>query len=315
VEAQKKSQRKRLTESPYWKKFGKQYQKQLMVLPAILFLLIFSYYPMYGVILAFKNFKPSLGITGSPWVGLEHFKLFLESSYLPLVMWNTIKIGICNVLIVFPAPIIFSLFLNEVRSRKFSRVVQTVSYLPHFVSWVIVAGMVYNMLATGGLFNQIAIALGITNEPILFLAKDGLFLPIVVITAIWKEIGWESILYLAALASVDPQLEESAIIDGANRFHRMWYIYIPTISPTIVILFIFALSNLLNTNFDQVYLLQNDAIIEASETIDTYVFKVGLSQGQFDYGQAVALFKSVISLALLCIANLASNKVTSYGLW
>ena len=286
-----------------------------MVIPAIVFLFIFSYLPLQGYILAFKKYKPSLGIWGSNWVGLDHFKVFLSSSYLPVVLWNTLKISLSRVFIVFPMPIIFALLLNEIRSKKFVRTVQTISYLPHFVSWVIVAGMVYNMLAANGLVNNVIRLLTGRETPIIFLANGDNFLPLVIFTFIWKEIGWESIIYLAALTSVDPQLEEAAVIDGANRFQRIWHVSIPSILGTVMILFIMALSGLLNTNFDQVFLLQNPAIIEQSETIDTFVYRVGISQGQFDYGQAVNTFKAVISLLLLAIANRLSNKVTGYGLW
>lgn len=299
----------------YWGRIAAQYQKHLMVIPAIIFLFIFSYYPLQGYVLAFKKYKASQGIWGSHWIGFEHFRVFLSSSYLKVVLTNTLKISLLRVFIVFPMPIIFALLLNEIKSSKFVRTVQTISYLPHFVSWVIVAGMVYNMMAANGLINNF---LGLFNpgrEPTIFLANGKNFLPLVTFTTIWKELGWESIIYLAALTNVDPQLEEAAVIDGANRAQRMWYVSIPSILNTVMILFIMQLSRLLNTNFDQIYLLQNQAIIEQSETIDTYVYRVGLSQGMFDYGQAVNTFKAAISLILLGFANMASKKVTNYGLW
>ncbi len=297
------------------RQFILQYQKQLMILPAMIFLIVFAYIPMYGIIIAFKNYKASKGIWGSEWVGLQHFKLLIDSSFLEVVIRNTLKISVTSLLLVFPAPIILALLLNELRSAKFKRVVQTISYLPHFVSWVIVAGMFYNLLSADGLINNLLIAFGFQQEAQIFLAKSENFLPLVILTSIWKEIGWESIIILAALTAVDPEMHEAATIDGAGRLKRAWHISIPTILPTIVILFIFALSNLLSSNFDQIYLLQNPSIIEASETIDTYAFKVGISQGQFDYGTAVGLLKAVIGFALLLIANRTVRKLTSHGLW
>ena len=299
----------------YFIKLRFQYQKILMVIPAIIFLAVFSYYPMHGIVLAFKRYKPSQGVWGSQWIGLEHFRVILKSPQLTIALGNTLKISLLNLLVVFPAPIILALFINELRSKKLAKIVQTVSYLPHFVSWVIVAGMVYNMLSANGLVNQLIRMVTGREQPIYFLSKEKIFLPLLVITSIWKEVGWESIIYLAALSGVDPQLEESAVIDGANRFQRMYHISLPAILPSIVILFIFALSNILHSNFDQVFLLQNAAIIGVSETLDTYVYKVGISQGQFDYGQAISLFKSIISVIVLIIANKVSNKVTEHGLW
>lgn len=302
-------------EKTYFYRLSLQYQKQLMVIPAIVFLIVFSYIPMYGIIIAFKHYKASEGIWGSSWIGLEHFSVFLKSSYLQVVLTNTLKISLSSLLLVFPAPIILAILLNELYGSKLRRVVQTVSYLPHFVSWVIVAGMVYNILALNGLLNNMLVALGLSKEAILFLAKGGNFVPLVIATSIWKEIGWSSIIYLAALTAVDPELHEAARIDGANRLQRALHISIPTILPTIMILFIFALSSLMNTNFEQIFLLQNQAIIDSSETIDTYVFKVGIAQGQFDYGAAVGLFNAVIGFVLLIIANRTVKKITSYGLW
>jgi len=299
----------------YWYRMKLQYQKQLMVLPAMAFLFVFSYIPMYGVVIAFKQYRISAGIWGSPWVGWKHFETFLNSSYLPVVLGNTLKISISGLLFVFPAPILLALLLHELFSTKLRRIIQTVSYLPHFVSWVIVAGMVYNILALNGLLNNLLIAAGLQDKPQLFLANGGNFVPLVILTAIWKEVGWSSIIYLAALSAVDPELIDAAKIDGANRFQRMLHVSIPTIMPTIAILFIFALSGLMTTNFDQVFLLQNPAIIDSSETIDTYIFKAGIAQGQFDYGAAVGLFHAVIGFALLLIANRVVKKLTSYGLW
>ena len=299
----------------YFIKLRFQYQKILMVIPAIIFLAVFSYYPMHGIVLAFKRYKPSQGVWGSQWIGLEHFRVILKSPQLTIALGNTLKISLLNLLVVFPAPIILALFINELRSKKLAKIVQTVSYLPHFVSWVIVAGMVYNMLSANGLVNQLIRMVTGREQPIYFLSKEKIFLPLLVITSIWKEVGWESIIYLAALSGVDPQLEESAVIDAAHSFQRMYHISLPAILPSIVILFICALSNILHSNFDQVFLLQNAAIIGVSETLDTYVYKVGISQGQFDYGQAISLFKSIISVIVLIIANKVSNKVTEHGLW
>lgn len=299
----------------YFAALLKQYQKQLMVLLGITFLLIFSYYPMYGVQIAFKKLSLKDGIWKSPWIGFEHFKIFLTNSYFGTTMINTLKISLTSLVIVFPAPIVFALLLNEVANIRYKRIVQTISYLPHFVSWVVVAGMIYNMLALDGLANNLLLLLGAIKKPTLMLGNTNVFLPMVIASSIWKSVGFSSIIYLSALAGVDPELNEAAVIDGATKLQRVWYITLPCIMPTIAILFIFACSGLLNTNFDQIYLLQNNAILTVAETLDTYAYKVGIESARFEYGAAVGLFKAAAGLILLLIANRATKALSSHGIW
>jgi putative aldouronate transport system permease protein len=293
----------------------KQYQKQLMVLLGIAFLAVFAYYPMYGVQIAFKRLSLRQGIWASPWIGFEHFRVFLVNSFFQTTLINTLKISLTSLILVFPAPILFALLLNEVTRSWHKRFVQTVSYLPHFVSWVVVAGMVYNMLGMDGLLNNALVGLGAYRAPRLILGQPRVFLPLIILSSLWKTVGYSSIIYLSAISGIDPQLYEAAVMDGASRLRRVVSITIPCIAPTIAILFIFQCAGLLDTSFDQVYLLQNPAIISVSETIDTYAYKVGIESARFEYGAAVGLFKAIIGMALLLASNAITRRLTAHGLW
>lgn len=286
----------------------------LFLLPAVIWYLVFCYYPMYGVILAFKDFKYNLGILGSPWVGFRYFKAFLTDSSFFEVIRNTLSISVLKLICGFPAPIILALMINEVIHSKFKKVVQTVSYLPHFVSWVVVATLLQKILSpNAGIVNDIRMSLG--KDPIFFMGEPKLFYPLVVLSDIWKGVGWGSIIYLAAITSIDPTLYEAAEIDGAGRWSMIFRITLPCLAPTIGILLIMSLSGLLNAGFDQIYLLQTPSTLNVSEVLDTYVLKKGIRQGEFAYATAIGLFKSFISMILIIIVNNISRRLTEISLW
>lgn len=286
----------------------------LFILPAIIWYLVFAYYPMYGVLLAFKNFKYNLGIVGSPWAGFKYFEAFLSDSSFWDIIRNTMSISMLKLFLGFPAPIILALMLNEVMNTKFKRIIQTVSYLPHFVSWVVVVTLLQKILSPNvGLFNDIRLSLGL--DPIFFMGDPKLFYPLVVISDIWKGVGWGSIIYLAALTNIDPTLFEAAEIDGAGRLKKITKITIPCILPTIGILLILSMSGILNAGFDQIYLMQSPSTLGVSEVLDTYVLKKGIRQGEFSYSTAIGLFKSLISMVLIIFVNNVSRKYTDVSLW
>lgn len=287
---------------------------QIMALLGIAWMIIFNYIPMYGVVIAFKDYDIIRTISEAPWVGLEHFKEFLSDENFGYVMRNTLGISLLK-LATFPLPIIFALFLNEVRSLRFKKSIQTISYLPHFLSWVVLGGILATWLSDVGLFNKILMALNLIDQPISFLAEPKYFWTIVITSDIWKELGWSAIIYLAAISSISPEMYEAAKIDGAGRFQQMWYVTLPAIKATISILFILAVSGVMNSNFDQILVLRNSLNDSASNVIDYYVYYTGLSQGRFSYSTAVGLFKSVIAITLLLIANQVSKKLNDTSLF
>lgn len=295
--------------------FKKQWQIQLMVIPFLIYILIFMYGPMYGLIIAFQDYRLGVDVMGfSKWVGFKHFTEFFSRPEFFKVMRNTLGINILKLMIGFPAPIIFALMLNEVRSEKYKRTVQTVSYLPHFISWVVAAGIVLEFLSVdGGLANEILMKLGMIEEPIMFMGKEALFWPIVVLANVWKEAGWNAIIYLAAMAAIDVQLYEAAEIDGAGRFTKMWHVTLAGITPTIVILLILQTGRILNQGYEDIMLLTNNLrntmVSDVSEVIGTYVLRTGLRQMKFSYAAAATVFRSVTSLILLYIANAITRKI------
>ncbi|MFC5465906.1 ABC transporter permease [Lederbergia graminis] len=287
-----------------------------MVWPALLFLAIFAYIPMYGVIIAFKEYDLFLGITDSPWVGLAHFREFFVDPNFTNVLKNTLAINTLLLFFGFPAPIIFALLLNEIMNKRFKAFVQTISYLPHFVSWVIFGGFIMNVLSpTNGVINILLMKMGIVEQAINFMGEAQYFWFILVIGEMLKGLGWGAIIYIAAISGVDPQLYEAATMDGAGRFQKMWYITLPSILGTVVIMFIFAVSAILSTGFEQILVLQNPLNLETSETLDTYVYKTGLQQMRYSYSTAVGLAKSVVALILLIVANYLSKKITDNSLF
>jgi putative aldouronate transport system permease protein len=286
----------------------------LFILPCVVSLLIFSYYPMYGATLAFKDYKYSLGIMGSPWAGLKHFKAFVSSLQFWEIIRNTVVISGLKILFCFPAPILLALLLNELRFSKLKRVIQTMSYLPNFVSWVVVLSLLTVIFSPyGGIVNNIRNRLGFAS--IFFLGEERFFYPFVVLSDIWKGAGWGSIIYLSALSGINPELYESATIDGAGRLKCTWYITLPGIKMTIGIMFIYAIGGILNAGFDQILLLQQPANMLISEILDTFTLKTGLNYGKFEYASAIGLFKSAFSFLLIVITNQIAKRLFEVGIW
>ncbi len=296
-------------------KWYNQRYLQVMVLLGVAWMIIFNFIPLYGTIIAFKEYNLINTVTSAPWVGLDHFKAFLEDDELSNIIRNTLGISLIKLIVGFPLPIIFALFLNELRSLRFKKTVQTISYLPHFLSWVILGGILATWLADVGIINKLLMSLHFIDEPITYLAEPSYFWSIVITSDIWKELGWSAIIYIAAMAGVSPELYEAATIDGAGRFQKMWHVTLPCIKGTIVILFILAVSGVLNSNFDQIFVLQNQLNADASNVIDTYVYKNGISQGRFSYATAMGFLKSIIALILLLLANSVSKRVSQTSLF
>ncbi|WP_083537026.1 MULTISPECIES: sugar ABC transporter permease [unclassified Paenibacillus] len=287
-----------------------------MVIPALILILVFSYFPMYGVIIAFQDYSVFKGFWDSPWVGFKHFNDFFQSPELGLVMRNTMVISLLKLLIGFPAPILLAILLNEVRNLFFKRLVQTVSYLPYFLSWVIVANFAIALLSTdNGSVNILLQKLNVIDEPIPYLSVLEYFWTIIVSTNVWKEIGFGSIVYIAAIASIDPSLYESASIDGANRFRMTYLITLPCIMPVIMIFSILAIGNLLDAGFEDLLLLGvNPALRDVSDVLDTYVYRMGINLGRYSFATAVGLFKAIVSVGLLTLANYLARR-TGNSLW
>jgi len=300
--------------------FSTQKELQLMVVPWIIFILIFSYIPMYGLVMAFQNYQLGDLPGFSQWVGAMHFEMLFQSSEFPNIIKNTLAISFLKLIINFPAPILLAIMLNEVSGRYYKRSVQTISYLPHFVSWVVVAGLTFDFLSgDGGMLNTILQSLGFINQQITFMGEPEYFWTVAVITDLWKEIGWNAIIYIAAIASIDPELYHAAEIDGAGRFRKIRHITLAGIKPTIVILLILTISNLLSAGFEQILLLTNNlsntVLQDASEVIDTYVYRTGIIQMRYSYATAAGLFKSVVSVLLLTVANYTARSLGEESLW
>ncbi|MDF2958924.1 MAG: sugar transporter permease [Paenibacillus sp.] len=288
-----------------------------LILPGMLYFLIFDYIPMFGVIIAFKDISPFEGVqaifTGE-WVGFKHFIRFWNSYYFWNVMRNTLLISLYKLFFGFPASIILALLLNELRHAVFKRVVQTISYLPHFISTVVVAGLVMMVLSTDrGLINAIVVFFG--GEPIHFLGDPDYFRKILVVSHVWQSIGWGSILYLAAMSGIDPGLYEAAKMDGASRYRQMWHITLPGITHVIVIMLIFSIGGLLNAGFEKVLLLYSPAVYEVADIIDTYVYREGLLSLNYSFATAVGLFKNVLAMFLILGANFMAKKMNQTGIW
>ncbi|NSW91089.1 MAG: sugar ABC transporter permease [Firmicutes bacterium] len=296
------------------KKMFNTYQLYLFILPSLTYFIVFHYAPMYGVQIAFKDFIATKGIWGSPWVGMKHLNRFLNSYYFWILIKNTAGIALYSLVAGFPIPIILALMINEVRNKYFKKLVQTVTYAPHFISTVVMVGMILAFLSPStGIINQIIKSLG--GEPISFMTKPELFKSIYVWSGIWQSSGWGSIIYLAALTTIDVQLHEAAIIDGASRLQRIWHINIPGIIPTIVILFILSAGGIMNVGFEKVFLMQNPLNMESSDVISTYVYRSGLLGAQFSFSAAVGLFNSVINFGLLILVNTIAKRIGETSLW
>lgn len=288
----------------------------LMFLPGLLLLVVFEYGPMYGLLIAFKDYRLTEGVWDSPWVGLAHFEELFGDEAAVNVLKNTLIISVLKLLWGLPAPIILALLINEVRPGLFKRFVQSISYLPHFISWVILGSLVYSLLSPStGMVNLVLKAVGI--EPVYFMTEEGWFRPILVASNIWKEVGWGTIIYLAALAGINTELFEAAVIDGASRLQRMRDISLPSLKPVIGIVTVLSLGGILNAGFDQVFNLYNPRVYEVGDIIDTYVYRLGLIDFQYSFTTAVGFFKSVVGFILILIANFIARKVSDgrYGLW
>ena len=283
-------------------------QLWLISLPIIVWVLIFSYYPMYGLSIAFFDYHPGIDIFKSTWVGLSNFKLFIDSVDFLMVLRNTLVISGLGLLFGFPAPLILALFINELKNRRFKKLVQTVSYLPQFISWVIVASILFLILGNEGTLNQILLGLGICDRPISYLGEGKYFWVIITIANLWKSTGWTSIIYISAISGIDSQLYEAGKIDGLGRFGLVMHITIPIIFPTIALLGILGISGILNAGFEQQLLIGNVQNREYWEVLDTYAYKIGIQHGMYSYGAAVGLMKSIFGTVLLVIANTFSKK-------
>jgi putative aldouronate transport system permease protein len=288
---------------------------QAMALVGLAWMIIFNYLPMYGIIIAFKNYNILKPILAAPWAGLEHFREFFTDGSFVRVMSNTLGINGLRLLVGFPLPILFAILLSEMIWPRLKRVVQTISYLPHFVSWVILGGMLVTWLSDVGIVNAVLTKAGIIREPIFYLAEPKYFWWIAVISDTWKELGWSAIIYLAAITGIDPELYEAATIDGATRLQKTRYVTIPCIRGAIAIMFVLTVSYLLNSNFDQIFVLKNQLNAPASDVIDIYVYRMGLQAGRFSYSAAIGLFKSVIALGLLVLSNRVAKRLTGASIF
>ena len=292
-----------------------QLQLHTLMLPGTVLMLLFSIVPLFGLLLAFKNYSVIEGIKGvftSPWYGFQNFKVIFGNFDFKRMLVNTLGINLIGNLVNIVMAILFALFINEIARPKFKSFVQTVTYMPHFISWVVFGGIVITLLSgDGGLFNQILLKLGVIEQPIVFMADSKYFSAIAILSNLVKELGWSTILYTAAISGVD----QEADLDGASRVQKMRYVTLPCIKGTIVIMVIFAVAGIMNNNFDQLYVLQNSFNLEKSEVIDTYIYKVGLQQLQFGMAAAVNIFKSILAIILLTTANFVSNKLTDNGLF
>lgn len=284
-----------------------------MVLPVLIFFILFHYKPMYGAIIAFKDYTPALGIAESPWVGLENFSRFFSSVYFGRLIRNTILLSVYSLIFGFPAPIILALLLNEVRSKKFKGLTQTVTYLPHFISMIVVTGMLVDFSMTSGLFNDIIELFGGERSPLL--QNPDLYRTIYVASGIWQEAGWGSIIYLSALSGVDSQLYEAAQIDGAGKWKQLLNVTLPGIMPSIVIMFILKMGTLMNMGYEKTILLYNPATYETADIISSYIYRIGLLDQDWSYSTAIGLFNSVINFALLLITNKLARKCGETSLW
>lgn len=295
------------------KDFHKNYRLYLMVLPVILFYFIFSYVPMYGMLMAFQNYSPIKGVFGSEWAGLEHFQTFFESDYFGRILGNTLKISFFSLLFGFPAPIIFALLLNEMKWGKGKTLVQTITYMPHFISIVVVCGMIKSFTMDTGFINYIYSFFG--GTPVTMLSEPSLFVPIYVISDIWQNVGWGSIIFIAAISTIDLSFYEAADIDGANRFQKIIHITLPSLLPTIVILLILRIGTVLNVGFEKIILLYNPGIYSTADVISTFVFRRGLVELNWGFSAAVGLFNSVVCFILVVGANYLSRKTNENSLW
>jgi putative aldouronate transport system permease protein len=301
------------TNESWGKALRRDWRTYTFVVLPILFLLLFRYVPMFGNVIAFRHYRPGGSPVGDEWVGLQYFQMFIHNPQFWTVFWNTVILGGLWLVIGFPLPIILALLLNELRSRRFKRTVQTLTYLPHFLSIVIVAGIVVQLTSIDGSVNQLLKLFG--ADPIPFMQQPEYFRAVYIASEAWQTVGWGTILYLAALTTIDEQLYEAARIDGANRWKQTWHITLPGIRPTIVVLLILNIGSFMAVGFEKVLLLQNPLIYSTADVINTYLYRVGIQTGQFSYATAIGLFESLIGLVLVLSANFTSRKLVGASLW
>ncbi len=287
---------------------------QAMAIPGVIWMIIFNFIPMYFIIISFQRYNVAKGILQSKWVGFDNFIEFFSDDRFWLVMRNTFGLNTLRLLIGFPIPIIFALLLNELVSTKFKRFVQTVSYLPHFLSWIIVGGIMYNWLSDSGLITTVLVNIGILKEPIHLIGTPQYFWGILITSETWKEIGWNAIIYIAAISSIDPSLFEAAVIDGAGRFRKVWNVILPSIKGTVAVLLVLNIGNLLGSNFEQLFIFYKPVLYDVIDVIDIYAYRLGIENGRLSYATAVGLFRSVFAFILLYTANRASKKLTDTSL-
>ncbi|WP_214626376.1 ABC transporter permease [Paenibacillus agaridevorans] len=286
----------------------------MLLIPGLIFLFLFKYAPMYGIIIAFQDFNIFGGISGSEWVGLAQFERLLQSDEFLQVLTNTLLISLYKITILFPIPIVIALMLNEVRRMFFKRTIQTIIYLPHFLSWVIISGLFINILSpSGGIVNEIIRSFG--GEPISFFTSNSLFRSLVVFTAGWKEMGWNAIVFIAALAGIEQEQYEAAAIDGAGRIRQMWSISLPGMLPTIVLMFILRIGSLLEAGTEQILTMYNPLVYETGDVIGTFVYRMGLGQQDYSFSTAVGLFNSAVGFLLIIIGNMLSRKFIGRSIW
>lgn len=293
----------------------RSYMLYIFLLPAVILVAIFCYAPMYGVLMAFQNYSPSKGILGSPWVGLKWFETFFNMPRFWQILGNTLTLSVYSLLVGFPIPIILALMINSVESNRFKRVTQTVTYMPHFISTVVLVGMLTVFLSPRSGFLNHALELFGAAENTYYMGVPDYFSHIYVWSGVWQDMGWNSIIYLAALTGVDQALHEAAQVDGATKLQRVWHIDLPAIIPTMVILLIMSVGNIMSVGYEKVFLMQNDLNIMNSEVISTYVYKIGLTQQQFSYSSAIGLFNNGINFILLVAVNKLSAKLSGSSLW
>lgn len=297
-----------------WQGLKRDHMLYLIASPMLLFFIIFKYVPMWGILIAFKNYTPYVGFWDSPWVGLEHFRRFFGNESFFQLLRNTLAINFLNLIFFFPMPILLSLMLNEVRKEWLKRIIQSIIYLPHFLSWVIIVGITYLMLSTSsGFINKLLDALG--YEKIDFLTSQGMFWGLLTLQSIWKEVGWGTVIFLAAIASVDTQLFEAARMDGAGRLRQIWHVTLPAIRNVIIILLILRIGHMMDVGFEQVYLMMNGAVSDVADVFDTYVYRSGIQQAQFSYSTAVGLFKSIVGVVLVVLTNRLAKKFGEDGIY
>lgn len=286
----------------------------LLLVPGVVYLVIFKYIPIGGLVMAFQDFNVFAGFTGSEWVGLAQFQKLFASPDFYKIFRNTLLINTYKIVFVFPLPILLAIMLNEIRCMPLKKVSQTVIYLPHFLSWIIVSGLFINILSpSGGLVNQIISALG--GEPVFFMSDNRWFRTVLVVTDAWKEMGWSAIVYIAAIAGVEQELYEAATVDGASKLRQIWHVTLPGIISTIVLMFILKLGSIMSGGFDQVLTMYNASVYETGDIIQTYVYRIGLGKMQYSFSAAVGMFNSVIGLVLTVAGNVASRRLTGRSIW